>query len=197
MSTFQLQLLIMQTFVVAVLSVLTSFAAYVFISLANRPEIGFFEHARRCLVSKLGKVLRHSLLGLFAIAIALATYAWWPATPPKPPALVDTEITTVDLKRFLIATDKPTSASTGDPAKIKALAEIVKTGIPTDDHKCADGGRLSFHLAGGKTLEVGILAGHDERYYEYRVYSSEREGYSMFRVDREAFLAAMANISAP
>jgi hypothetical protein len=196
MSTFQIQVLILQTFIVVVLLLPTSFAAYVFFSLANQPEIGFFEQARRCLGSTIGKVICYSLLGLFGIAGAFATYVLWPTTT-TPPQLVDAEIVTVDLKQYSIGTTQTTDASTGDPTKIKALTEVLRTGIPTEDHKCGNGGRMTFRFASGKKLELGILAGHDELYYEYRVYSNDHDGYSMFRVDREQFLAALANISAP
>ena len=43
-------------------------------------------------------------------------------------------------------------------------------------------------------MEIGILAGHDPEYYEFRVYRNGASGYDMYRVDRELFTGAIAGL---
>jgi hypothetical protein len=85
-------------------------------------------------------------------------------------------------------------ASTDDPDKIEALVGVLRKGEPTKDHKCGDSGRLTLQGPGDRTWEVGILAGHNCRYYEFRVYRAQDRGYDIYRVEREPFVTAMAAI---
>ena len=49
---------------------------------------------------------------------------------------------------------------------------------------------MSSHVA----QHIGILAGHDARFYELRIYGGEDNEYEIVRVKREGFLEAMAGI---
>jgi hypothetical protein len=84
--------------------------------------------------------------------------------------------------------------SSRDEAKVQALVRVLRTGLSTGDHKCGDSGRLMLHYPNGGTQRIGILAGHDSRYYEFRVYDRSGSDYAMYYVDREPFLKAMAGL---
>ena len=78
---------------------------------------------------------------------------------------------------------------TSDPERIETLAAVVRGGIPGRDHKCANTGAIVFHMKGGGAVELGTLAGHDESWWEFRLYSGEV--YRLFRVERGAFLGVL------
>ncbi len=81
-----------------------------------------------------------------------------------------------------------------DTAKNTALLEVLQRGEPTGDHKCGDSGSIKLQLHAGGQLELGLLAGHHEPFYEFRLYRNGSSGYDMYRVDRPALLAALADL---
>ena len=85
---------------------------------------------------------------------------------------------------------KAAKVSSTDAAKVRALLAVLRSAKPTEDHKCGDSGKLTLRQKGGGAVEIGILAGHDLRFYEFRVYRGE--SYEIFRVERAPFLKAMA-----
>jgi hypothetical protein len=89
---------------------------------------------------------------------------------------------------------KGAEASTRDASKITELIAVLRKGEPATDHKCGTSGWLILHQEGGRTCRVGILAGHNPRYYEFRVYRGEGSRYDMYRVEREPFLKAMSGV---
>jgi hypothetical protein len=177
---------------------LFGFASYVVVALSNQPTVGFVAQVRACYAHRAVKVIRYVAIGVgcvvFVVGFAprLADVLW----PPQPPALVSGEIATVDVNVFPIADRPAAHVSNAEQPKIEALAQVLRAGTLVEDHKCGNTGRISFRFTDGHGLEVGILAGHDGRFYEYRLYAPSG-GYSVFRVDRKPFLTAMANLGLP
>lgn len=132
-------------------------------------------------------------LALVAVLVSAAFY-FWPAKPaPLLPILqvksLDIEIRKLDGNEF-----RWKSSSSTDVVRIQTLLQVMQTAKGTSDHKCGDSGRLSFQLESGPPLKIGILAGHDADYYEYRVYQANERGYDIFKVDRAEFLQAMNDL---
>jgi hypothetical protein len=86
---------------------------------------------------------------------------------------------------------KATKASSADAAKIEALLAVLRSAEATRDHKCGDSGQITLRRKGGGEVKLGILAGHDPRYYEFRFYQGD--SYGIFRVQRVPFMKAMAD----
>jgi hypothetical protein len=85
---------------------------------------------------------------------------------------------------------KAEHTTSGDKGKIETLLTILRSAKPTKDHKCADSGKITLRLKkDGTKLELGILAGHDAQFYEFRAYHNGR--YDIFRVPRAPFLKAI------
>jgi len=91
---------------------------------------------------------------------------------------------------------KAADTSTQDAGKIEGLLAVLRTAARTTDHKCGDTGTITLRLRGGAKKKIGILAGHDARYYDFRVYRGTGERYDMYRVKRAPFLEAMAGVGA-
>lgn len=113
----------------------------------------------------------------------------------KPSAFEPGDVETVDA-RMADGGNRQHAAKTSssDARRIDALLGVLRKGEPAADHKCVDGGHITLHEKGGGELKIGILTGHDARYYEFRVYRGKGEGYDMFRVEREPFLKAMTGL---
>ena len=80
--------------------------------------------------------------------------------------------------------------TSADEGKIEALAAVLRRAEPVEDHKCGDIGRITFRSRDGSETSLGILPAHDRTHYEYR--DSPVTRYDDYRVDRAAFLRAMA-----
>jgi hypothetical protein len=80
--------------------------------------------------------------------------------------------------------------SSRDPAKIESLLAALRDAQATKDHKCGDSGEVFLGKKGGEEIRLGILPGHNDQYYEFRLYRGR--GYAIYRVQREGFLKAMA-----
>ena len=77
-----------------------------------------------------------------------------------------------------------------DTAAIETLLKVLNTGEPSKDHRCGNRRTIVFHLADSSTTTLGILSGHTQGYYEYRLYDGNR--YDVFRVKREPLLKALS-----
>ncbi len=90
---------------------------------------------------------------------------------------------------------EPVTVTTEDPALLDGLATVLRRVEPGKDHKCRDVGTLRLTGLDRTVTRLGILPGHDERYHQLRLYSGEQ--YTVFRVEREAFLDAIERIGVP
>lgn len=86
--------------------------------------------------------------------------------------------------------EKSQSIEVRDRDLLKSLLVVLDNRKSTSDHKCADAGSLILHARQGSDgdWKVGILPGHNDGFYELRIYSDKQ--YEIFQVDRAAFLAA-------
>jgi hypothetical protein len=80
---------------------------------------------------------------------------------------------------------EPAEVTTADPALIHPLLDVFRRARRGEEHKCGSSGTITIRRTDGGVEELRILAGHDERYYEYRM------GSRINRVPREPFLAAL------
>ncbi|MDH3284299.1 MAG: hypothetical protein OEQ13_06125 [Acidobacteriota bacterium] len=85
------------------------------------------------------------------------------------------------------------TVSSTDAGEIEALAAVVRRAEISEDHKCRNEGTILFRMRDGGVVELGMLAGHEEGYYQYRYYDSG-EGYEVFRVDRNALFDALETL---
>jgi hypothetical protein len=110
-----------------------------------------------------------------------------PGCAAKPPYLTarDVEAVEIQLENWR-EQQKAAKVSSTDAAKIDALLALLRSGEPTRDHKCGDSGQITLRRRDGNEVKIGILAGHDRRYYELRVYRGS--SYEVFRVERVPFL---------
>ena len=110
----------------------------------------------------------------------------------KPPDLATGSVEAVAIQLDARAErQKAAKASSADAAKVEALLHILRSADATRDHKCGDSGQITLRRKDGGELKIGILAGHDLRYYEFRVYQGS--SYGIFRVKRVPFLKAIAD----
>jgi hypothetical protein len=77
-----------------------------------------------------------------------------------------------------------------DGSKIESLASVLSRARSAEDHKCSSTGKLIFGMKDGIAAFLGLLPGHDRRYYEFRAPS--QDGYNVFKIERQAFLQTMA-----
>jgi hypothetical protein len=90
---------------------------------------------------------------------------------------------------------EPVAVTTDDPALLDGLATVLLRAEAGKDHKCRDVGTLRITAMDRTEMRLGILPGHDARYYQLRLYSGDR--YAVFRVERETFLDAIDRIGVP
>lgn len=130
----------------------------------------------------------------FTLSVAMLSLFLFTGCPDKPAAFDPGAVESVDVSLMdqWGGRQKGAAASTREPHKVEALVAVLRKARPTDDHKCADSGRITLHRSEGETLEIGILAGHNSNYYEFRAYRNSDRGYDMYRIKREPFLEAMA-----
>jgi hypothetical protein len=83
------------------------------------------------------------------------------------------------------------SASSGDPAVVAALADLLRTARPVVRCRCAALGTLAFRRLDGTEEEVRVMPAHDDGSVDLEV------GRGRFRIDRPAFLGAAAPLGVP
>lgn len=72
------------------------------------------------------------------------------------------------------------------------LRQVLNSAVSTRDHKCGDEIRLVLKTRWNGAYVIGLLPGHDARYYEFRTRPPLQ--YGIYRVDRAAFTEAMKGI---
>lgn len=129
---------------------------------------------------------------LVIVLLAAGYYIWasylrWPMIPVS-------QIQVVEIYLFNQSGTPTQQVVTDNRSKFEPLLEVLQEGVPTSDHKCGTSGSLMLKLQDGSKLELGLLAGHDNQYYEFRLYTYDWKRYEMYRVDRAALLAALADL---
>ena len=87
------------------------------------------------------------------------------------------------------------TAEFNDPGRFGKLVDVLSGAIPSKDHKCADVGTVTLKYGNGEPVVLGILPGHDDQVYQFRLYGGE--GYTIHQVDRAGFLAALQELGCP
>jgi hypothetical protein len=125
---------------------------------------------------------------LVGAAVGYGVYWWyWPSVPFASFDEVESVevILPEDGHRDEPNYQKRSTNKTTDPAKIKTFLDVFKTAERASEHNCGDSGAITIRTKDGREEKFGILPGHNEAYYEYRL------GSRINRVDREQFLATM------
>lgn len=71
------------------------------------------------------------------------------------------------------------------------LVSLIQSATAVQEHACENFGVLTLTTADGTAIVIGILPGHDTRYYEIRY-----DGLT-YRVDRSSFLTAVEKLGIP
>lgn len=138
--------------------------------------------------------MRRSYLITFVVFMALVYgYIFW-MSPRRQPNLPLEQVQWIEVSFHDQLGKQTQQALSRDTAKNRGLLEVLQRGEPTGDHKCGDSGSIKLQLHAGGQLELGLLAGHHEPFYEFRLYRNGSSGYDMYRVDRPALLAALADL---
>ncbi|HEV3144199.1 MAG TPA: hypothetical protein VGZ47_09970, partial [Gemmataceae bacterium] len=104
--------------------------------------------------------------------VGYCVYWWyWPSVPSASPDQV------ASVEVLLIEDgykDKPNyqkgaTITTTDPAQIRALLDVFSGAERASEHKCGDSGVITIRTKDGRVEKFGILPGHNEAYYEYRL----------------------------
>ena len=138
---------------------------------------------------------RWNLSPLIVLVLLAAGYYAWTAYLRRPSLPVD-QIQWLEISLHDQMGKKTEQAASDDRTKIITLLNVLQRGVPTGDHKCGNSGSIMLQLQTGGQLELGLLAGHHEPYYEFRLYTNDWpwKEYEMYRVDRPALLAALADL---
>jgi hypothetical protein len=132
---------------------------------------------------------------LFLIAAGVSAVAWElsPTSPPPPPDFTGQGFTSVRVEmRGIIDHAPAVSASTDEPAVVAELAALLRTGRSVVVCRCGALGTLEFRRPDGTSEQVLLMPAHDNGSVEFRVMERGR-----YRVDREAFLRAVAPLGVP
>lgn len=134
---------------------------------------------RRLLVCGVLILLTGFLLGSLFLA-----FVWRKPTLPDlgEHAIIDVEVLLIPLQP---RDQVPGPFSTSDPEVIGQVLSVLDERELTEEHKCGDVAHLVLRTRGGGLRQLRLLPGHNVAFYEYR------EGNSIFRIDRERFLAAV------
>ncbi len=139
------------------------------------------------------RLRRAMLLVLMAVvAIVVTGFVFWPQPAPAPELPV-AEAIAVEIDLIPTAGGQPALMQRFDqPEVFKPLLEVFNTGREIADHRCPDTGHVAVHLRDGTQWHYGLLSGHDERYYHFRLYDGLK--YRIFRVNRAAYADAMQRL---
>ena len=78
---------------------------------------------------------------------------------------------------------------------VAASDDVLRGAAPSKDHKCGDVGSITLQYGEGDAVVLGVLPGHDDTVYQYRLYRGE--GYTIHQVDRKEILAALKELGCP
>lgn len=84
----------------------------------------------------------------------------------------------------------------GDDPRVQALVAVLRGAEPGCGHKCPNIGTLRFRMSDESTVGVGLLPGHTEGEYGFRLYLGE-EYLAVFCVDSETMLGALKDLGVP
>lgn len=84
----------------------------------------------------------------------------------------------------------------GDDPRVRALVRVLRNADLGGGHKCANIGALRFRMSDGSTVGVGLLPGHTEGSFGFRLYLGE-EYLAAYRVDRDTMLGALKDLGVP
>lgn len=84
----------------------------------------------------------------------------------------------------------------GDHPGVRDLITAIRRAQPAQGHKCANEGEIRILKRNGKTISLGILQGHTDGWYEFRLYE-DGEYVAFYRVVRRAFVVALESIGVP
>lgn len=138
--------------------------------------------------------LRRAMLSLCAVLVAVATLAiyFWPEAALVPTLSAD-DVTTLELELTATSNGQLGFQQTYDRREaFELLVRVLNTGREIADHRCPDTGHVVARLRDGSERHYGLLSGHDERYYHFRLYDGLT--YRVFRVDRPAYIEVMSKL---
>jgi len=84
----------------------------------------------------------------------------------------------------------------GRDPRLAPLLSVLHEAVPGRGHKCSNAGAIRFRMEDGRSIGVGLLPGHEPGLYEVRLYDGE-SFTGVYRVDREALLAALEGLGLP
>lgn len=135
--------------------------------------------------------LRRAMLVVMLVAVVGVTlgFFFWPQPAPAPMMPIG-EALHIELDLTPTAGGQPALNQKFDqPDRFAPLLKVLNSGREIADHKCPDTGRVVVQMREGTQWQYGLLSGHDERYYHFRLYDGLT--YRIFRVDRPAYAEAM------
>ena len=84
----------------------------------------------------------------------------------------------------------------GDHPGIATLLSVIRHAESSRGHKCANSGAIRFWMADGRMVAVGLLPGHREGEFQFRLYDNACLA-GVYSVQRAAFLAALESLGVP
>jgi hypothetical protein len=84
----------------------------------------------------------------------------------------------------------------GDDPRVQALVAVLRDAEPGCGHKCPNIGALRFRMSDESIVGIGLLPGHNEGDYGFRLYLGE-EFLTVFCVDSETMLGALKDLGVP
>jgi hypothetical protein len=127
------------------------------------------------------------------IPLAFGLHWWfWPSIPTT--SADNVASVEVHLEGFTGNKDDPgnrleeATVTIADPTQLQALLTVLATARRCSEHKCGNSGTITIRKKDGAEEVLGILPGHDGKYYEFRY------GSRINRVNREPFLAVMKSL---
>ena len=80
--------------------------------------------------------------------------------------------------------------------RIEELAAVIRDAEPGGGHKCANSGAIRFRMEDGSVIGIGLLPGHTEGRYGFRLYDGDRY-VAVYSVSRARLLAAIEGLGVP
>jgi len=141
-------------------------------------------------------ILKRKAAWLGLVTFLLAGDGTSATTVTLPDAIPLKGITLITITNITFKAEEDTWAvKCEDQDLIKKLVLVLQGGQPSQDHKCRDLAAITIQFEGGKNVKLGILPGHDEKLYQYRLHSDG--AYAIFQVGRSEFLEALEAVGCP
>lgn len=100
------------------------------------------------------------------------------------------DVDSVQVRMFASNLPFPEPVSSRDPQVIREFLNALRPLGKAPEHKCMPVGTLLVAQKTGRRIEVYILPGHDEKFYEY----GGMKWPHFYRADRAKFVAAMKKL---